>query len=162
MRDINMELTASDIAAAREKACTVDEYIQSVSKLFRWKFLQSQVAYQPNRQALGEIKKLADRYFVLAFSAQWCKDCSRNIPVLGLVSGATGLEVGVLGGIKTDPLSKDCRWAVPPSPPEVLSFCVEKLPWIVLYDQQGKEVGKIVENPEHTGSIEEELLHFMR
>jgi hypothetical protein len=157
-----MKLSIAEIEAARQKAATVDEYIDSMSKLYRWKFLQRKDAYQPNVEALEGIKGLAEEYFVLAFSAQWCKDCSQNIPVLGLVSGATGLEVQVLGGIKTDPLSKDCLWAIPPSPPEVLSFCVEKLPWIILFDQQGNEVGKIVENPEHTGSIEEELLYFMR
>ncbi len=157
-----MELTTADIEAARQSAGTVDDYTDSMSKLYRWKFLERRDSYQANQEALELLKEQADNYFILAFSAQWCEDCSKNIPVLGIISEATGLEVRVFGRIKTDPLCKDSLWAVPPSPPEVLTFCVEKLPWIILFDKHCNEVGKIIENPEHTGSIEEELVHMIR
>ncbi len=151
----------ADIDAARQNAITVEQYFDSMSKLYRWKFLERSEAYQLNMEAIERLKELSGEYFVLAFSAQWCEECSKCIPVLGLVSDTTGLEVGVLGKIKTDPLSRTSRWRVPPSPPEVLTFGVEKLPWIVLYDGQGKEAGKIIEGPEHTDSIEEELLFLV-
>jgi hypothetical protein len=42
---------------------------------------------------------------LVVFSAQWCKDCATNIPVLALISEATGVDVRVFGGLKKDPLS---------------------------------------------------------
>jgi len=53
------------------------------------------------------------------------------------------------------------KWRIPPSPPEVKTFGVEKLPWIIVFDKKGGEVGKIVENPVHTGSVEEELQYII-
>jgi hypothetical protein len=73
----------------------------------------------------------------------------------------TGLEVRAFGGIKIDPLSKESLWAIPPSPPEVLTFGVEKLPWIIIFDQQNNEIGKIIENPKHTSTIEEEIVFLL-
>ena len=157
-----MNPTAAEVDAARQRASAVEDYLGAMSKLYRWKFLERKESYQTEADALGALRQRAAGFFVLAFSAQWCADCAKNIPVLALISEATGLEVRVFGGIKTAPLSRDTRWAIPPSPPEVLSFGVEKLPWIVLYDRQSREIGKIIENPTHTASIEEELLHLLR
>jgi hypothetical protein len=92
--------------------------------------------------------------------AEWCKDCVDNILVLEQVSKATGLEVRVFGHIMKDAFSTKEKWRIPPSPPEVKTFGVEKLPWIIVLDKNGEEVGKIIENPLYTGSIEEELLYL--
>jgi hypothetical protein len=154
-------LTNADIEAARSNAGTVADYIDSMSKLYRWKFLERRDSYQLNQEAVEMLKEQASDYSVLAFSAQWCEDCSKNIPVLGLLSETTGLEVRAFGGIKIDPLSKESLWAIPPSPPEVLTFGVEKLPWIIIFDQQNNEIGKIIENPKHTSTIEEEIVFLL-
>jgi hypothetical protein len=95
---------------------------------------------------------------VVAFSAEWCKDCAVNIPVLALISEATGLEVRIFGGLKKDPLSHTRKWRIPPSPPEVEMFHVDKIPLIILFDKEGKEVGKIIENPREKPTLEEELI----
>jgi hypothetical protein len=50
---------------------------------------------------------------------------------------------------------------IPLSPPEVKTFGVEKLTWVIVLDKNEEEVGKIIENPVHTGSIEEELLYIL-
>ena len=64
-----MELTTADIQAARQKAGTIDDYIDSMSKLYRWKFLQRRDSYRPKQKTLGGIKELAEKYFILAFSS---------------------------------------------------------------------------------------------
>ena len=94
----------------------------------------------------------------MVFSAEWCKDCAKNVPVLWLISEFTGLEVRVFGHIKTDPLNPKARWRIPPSPPEVITFDVKKTPWILIINKEGREIGKIIENPKYTGSVEEEIL----
>jgi hypothetical protein len=36
---------------------------------------------------------------------------------------------------------------IPLSPPEVKTFGIEKLPWVIVLDKNEEEVGKIIENP---------------
>jgi len=33
---------------------------------------------------------------------------------------------------------KKKKWRIPPSPPEVKAFGVEKLPWIIVFDKKGR------------------------
>jgi hypothetical protein len=82
--------------------------------------------------------------------------------VLALTSEATGLEVRIFGSLKKDPLnSRGRKWRIPPSPPEVETFHVDKIPLIILFDKQGKEIGRIIENPRETPTLEEELLKII-
>jgi thiol-disulfide isomerase/thioredoxin len=57
-------------------------------------------------EAIHSLSKIAKKYVVVAFLAEWCKDCASNIPALALVGEVTSLEVRVFGGIKIDPLSQ--------------------------------------------------------
>ncbi|MDI6690325.1 MAG: hypothetical protein QME50_00450 [Candidatus Bathyarchaeota archaeon] len=59
-----------------------------------------------------------------------------------------------------DPLSRERKWRIPPSPPEVETFNVDKIPLIILFDNDGKEIGRVVENP-HEQTLEEELLKII-
>jgi len=151
-----------DFDEIKRKTVSVDEYLSSMTSSNKQKFLTRKESYQLNQDAVSKLKRIADKYTIVVFSAEWYKDCVTNIPVLELVSQATRLEVRVFGHIKRDVLSTKEKWRIPPSPPEVKTFGVEKLPWIIVLDENGEEVGKIIENPVHTGSIEEELLYILR
>lgn len=150
-----------DLKEIRRKTVSVEDYITSMSEPFRGKFLQRKESYQPSHEVIKKLKKEANKYTVVVFSAEWCKDCAKNVPVLWLISEFTGLEVRVFGHIKKDSLNPKIPWRIPPSPPEVETFDVKKIPWIIISDKQGKEIGKIIENPKHTGSVEEELLYLI-
>lgn len=150
-----------DLKEIRWKTVSVDDYISSISKRFIEKFLERKESYQPNHEAMERLKKEANNYMVVVFSAEWCKDCAKNVPVLWLISEFTGLEVRVFGNLKKDPLNPKTRWRIPPSPPEVETFDVKKTPWILIFDKEGREIGKIIENPKYTGSVEEELLYLI-
>jgi thiol-disulfide isomerase/thioredoxin len=152
-----MSINLSEI---RKKTLTAEEYPDHVEQPFREKFLTRKQTYQLRNDTMNELRKLAGKYTVVAFSAGWCKDCAANIPVLALISEATGLEVRIFGGLKKDPLSHTRKWRIPPSPPEVETFRVDKIPLIVVFDTFGNEVGRIVENPREP-SLEEELLKIM-
>ena len=113
-----------NLTAIRRKTLTADEYIGSLEQIFRDRFLSRKQTYQLQCVAVGELQKSAGSFIIVAFSASWCKDCAEQIPILGLIAEATGLEVRIFGGISKDPLSHTSKWRIPPSPSEVTTFHV--------------------------------------
>jgi len=151
----------ANLSEIRKRACPVTQYIESLEQPFHEKFIARKQLYQLKKEALNKLKKFANKYLILVFSAEWCIDCTANVPVLALISEKTGLEVRVLGGLKKDPLSTERKWRIPPSPPEVDIFRVDKIPLIILFDKEGNEVGRVVENPREKPTLEEELLKII-
>lgn len=145
----------------RKKTVPVNQYIDSLEQPFYEKFLTRKRTYQLKPEAINLLKKCARKYVIVAFSAKWCKDCATNIPILALISEATEFEVRVFGGLMKDPLSQTRKWRIPPSPPEVESFKVDKIPSIIVFDKKGKEIGRIIENPRENLTLEEELLEII-
>lgn len=80
----------------------------------------------------------------------------------GLIAEATGLEVRIFGGIKKDTLSHTSKWRIPPSPPEVTTFRVDRLPTIIVFDVDGKEVGRIEERPKTMPTLEQEICEIVK
>jgi thiol-disulfide isomerase/thioredoxin len=148
-----------DMEEIKKKTLPVNQYIENINEPLCERFLERKKAYQLNVKNLNKLKRLANNYVVVAFSAEWCKDCAANIPVLALISEATGLEVRIFGGLKRDPLNPTRKWSIPPSPPEVEKFHVDKIPLILVFNKEGKEIGRIVENPKAT--LEEEILQII-
>jgi len=144
----------------RKKTVPVNQYMDSLKQPFREKFLTRKQTYQLKREVLTQLKKFANKYVIVAFSAEWCKDCAANIPVLALISEATGLDVRIFGGLKKDTLSRTRKWRIPPSPPEVETFNVDKIPLMILFDKEGEEIGRITESPREP-TLEEELLKII-
>lgn len=151
-----------DLSEIKQKTLAVDEYIESLDAPFRENFLKRKQTYQLDEEAKNQLCRMANNFVVVAFSAGWCKDCAAHIPVLALLSESTGLEARVFGGIKKDLLRRTGKWRIPPSPPEVEIFKVDKLPTIIVFDRRGTEVGRIVENPKQMPTLEQELLAIMK
>lgn len=116
--------------------------------------------YKINEEILEKLKKYAMKFVLVVFSGEWCAHCARNVPVLGLVAEATGLEVRVFGHLNQDPLKSGVRWRIPPSPPEVHDFNVIRIPHIAVFNTEGTKVGEIIENPPEGQSLEETLLRI--
>lgn len=150
-----------DLEEIKLRAMSVNRYIVSISEPFRAKFLERKETYKLNWEVIGKLKHIVDNVMVVAFSAEWCKDCAANIPVLALISEATGLEVRIFGGLKRDPLNPSRKWSIPPSPSEVEKFHVDKIPLILVFNKEGVELGKIVENPGEGLTLEEEILQII-
>ena len=148
--------------ATRRKTLAADEYIGSLEQIFRDRFLARKQTYQLQCVAVEELQKSAGSFTIVAFSASWCKDCAEQIPVLCLIAEATGLEIRIFGGIKKDPLSHTSKWRIPPSPPEVTTFHVDKLPTIIVFDVDGKEVGRIEERPKTMPTLEQEIYEIVK
>lgn len=149
-----------NLAEIEKKTVSANQYISSLEQLFQEKFLARKQTYQLKQSVIDQLRKFADKYVIVAFSAGWCKDCAVNIPVLALISESTRMEVRIFGGLKKDPLNPESKWRIPPSPPEVEIFHVDNIPLIIMFDKTGNEVGRIIENPQEP-TLEEELLKII-
>lgn len=154
-----MPLNLSEI---RMRTVSASDYISNLEEPFREKFLERKQTYQSNQEAISQLRASAGNYVIIAFSAGWCKDCAVNIPVLAVINEASGLEVRVSGGLKKDPLSQEHKWRIPPSPQEAETFNVEKIPLIIVADREGREIGRIVENPAYQPTLEQELCEIIK
>ena len=150
-----------DISKIRVGSEAVHDYVSAPSKA-KDAFDKRRAEYKLDAAVVKELKKRAKDYTVVAFSAEWCPDCMRNVPVLNLIADATGLEVRVFGHMMRDAKSNTRKWAIPPCPPEVEEFNVIKIPLIVVINKTGEKIGEIVENPPQDKTLEQTLLDIMK
>ena len=149
-----------DLTALRASSEPVVEYLVAPSDASE-AFNRRLQEYELDPSAAEKLKAHAGKAYIFAFSAEWCGDCKRNIPVLRLIQDATGIEVRILGHIMRDAKNPDERWRIPPSPPEVKTFNVVKIPHIAVLDAHGNELGAVIENPPEDKTLEEALLAIL-
>jgi thiol-disulfide isomerase/thioredoxin len=150
-----------DLQRLRESSETVHDYLDSIAETAPG-FAERRAEYRLDGQTTTELREHADDAVVIAFSAEWCKDCRRNVPVLGLIAEETGMEVRVFGHLMRNAKDPNERWSIPPSPTEVKEFDVVKIPLIAVLDGNGEKIGEIVENPPEGQSLEEALLDLLK
>jgi len=149
-----------DLVSLRKSSEPVAEYLAASSREAA-AFSTNAEKYELDRDITERLKDYVEGVVVFTFSAEWCPDCHRHIPVLGLIAEATGLEVKVFGHLMRDPKRPKGYWAIPPSPAEVEEFNVRKIPTIVILDTEGNKIGEIIENPPEGKSLEEALLGIL-
>lgn len=155
-----------DLKALRAISEPVEAYIAAPSDATE-AFNQRLQEYELEPSVTEKLKAYADKAYIFAFSAEWCKDCKKNVPALKLIQDATGIEVRVLGHIMRDaknpkPSTPEEKWKVPPSPPELMEFNVFNIPYIAVLDAEGKELGAVIENPPEDETLEEALLAILK
>jgi len=146
-----------DLDKIRAASEPVMEYVEA-SKEKAPRLHEQYETYRLDDEAVVKIRYYSDRYLVVVFSAEWCPDCHRNVPILALLSRQAGLEIRVFGHLMRDTKKDERRWRIPPSPPEVDDFDVVKIPHIAVLDMKGEVVGEIIENPAEGKSLEQALL----
>jgi thiol-disulfide isomerase/thioredoxin len=151
----------SQFSEMLNRAVPITEYLASLSPEDQPKYEARRQSYTPSKEVLEHIREIAKDFIVVVIGASWCKDCVLHTPVLEMIHRATGLRVEVLGGVKTDPINPSRQWAVPPSPPEVNTLGITRIPTILIYTLESKEVGRIIEHPQIKPTLEEELLCIM-
>jgi len=149
MHDLDKIRAASEpvleyVEDCREKAPSIHEQYEN---------------YRLDKEAVTKIRCHSDNFVVVVFSAEWCPDCHRNVPILALLHREAELEVRVFGHLMRD--AKRKGWRIPPSPPEVDVFKVAKIPHIVVLDVNGEVVGEIIENPPEGKTLEQALLDIL-
>ena len=151
-----------DLSDIRSRTTNVQDYINGLKDKDKEKFLEVYNNYKLNGDAVDELREALKDLTVVVFSAAWCGDCKRAMPVMQLLEEQIGLEVLVFSKIKTAPLDPDRQWAVPPSPPEINEWGVTAIPWFNFYDAQGNLVGTLIEKPTVKETLEEEILHVLK
>jgi len=150
-----------DLEAIRSNSESVADHLKS-SEEKTPRFAERKATYKLNKDTIEKIKAYTGSAVVVVFSAEWCPDCYSNVPVLGLISEETGLEVRVFGHLMRNVKDPDERWAIPPSPPEVKTFNVIKIPLITVLNEDGERLGEIIENPPEGQTLERALLDILK
>jgi thiol-disulfide isomerase/thioredoxin len=134
--------------------------------------------YNPKKVILENINQLLEdkkeKLRILALGADWCPDCSKNIPrmikiVKILKENYNNLELKILYGIMVNALHKpgEILWHKKRSPPEAIDpkFNLKAIPTFYFFNCAGEFLGEIVENPKISSSLEEDtfeiIKHFM-
>jgi thiol-disulfide isomerase/thioredoxin len=149
-----------DITALRANSESIEEYIAIPSDATE-AFTQRLEEYALDPSVTEKLKSYAGKFYIFAFTAEWCKDCKKNVPILKLIQDVTGIEVRILGHIIRDVKNPDEIWRIPPSPPEVKEFNVLKIPHITVLNHQGGELGAVIENPPEDKTLEKALLEIL-
>ncbi len=154
-----------DLNALRASSEPVEAHMAAPSAATE-AFNQRLQEYALDPSVAEKLKAYAGKAHIFVFTAEWCPDCHRNVPVLKLIQDATGIPVRVLGHIMKDaknpkPSTPEEKWKVPPSPPELMEFKVFNIPFITVLDAQGKELGAVIENPSEDKTLEAALLAIL-
>jgi hypothetical protein len=78
------------------------------------------------------------------------------------ISEKTGIQVRIFGNLMRDAKNDKRIWACPPSPEEVKEFHINKIPTFIIVNIDGREIGRIIENPPKGKTLEETLLDILR
>jgi thiol-disulfide isomerase/thioredoxin len=142
-------ISAENLVKAGVKPEVYLKKIESTPKASAWKSRLD--TYSPNSKAIQGLSRIRQRFSLVSFSAHWCKDCVQNIPAL-VKSLRSAKNVNIeLVMIDVDDNKKTAQEAN-----------VRAIPTIIIYNPEGNEVARIIENPSKGfGSIEEELLSIL-
>ena len=137
------------------------EYMETMSQMYKGGFLRQRNEYKLNPEAIEKLGTFSEDYRIVIVFADWCSDARRAVPVMSLIEAETGQKISALGGMKKPPYGSDKFWAVPPSPVEVNIFEITSSPTILIFNQQGEEVGRIKTRAKMTPTIEQEIVKII-
>ncbi|TFG27436.1 hypothetical protein EU528_12870 [Candidatus Thorarchaeota archaeon] len=151
-----------DFEEIRKRTTTIKGYIDALPDKDKDIVMEAYEEYTVKDDVVDELRGIMKGLKVVIFSAPWCGDCKRAMPVMLHLDEKIGLDAMVFGEIKTDPLNKDIQWKVPPSPPEINEWGVKAIPWFVFFDAGGNKVGTLIEKPTVKETLEEEILYILK
>lgn len=161
-RTLSESTNMVDLTDIRSRATNVRDYINSLQDKDKEKFLEVYRTYKLDSNVVDELRIALKDLTVVVFSAAWCGDCKRAMPVMMQIEEQLGLEILVFSKIKTAPLDPNHQWAIPPSPPEIDEWGVTAIPWLNFYDAEGNLVGTLIEKPTVKDTLEAEILYILK
>jgi thiol-disulfide isomerase/thioredoxin len=144
-----------------EECPSCRDYIEDMSPYRRERWQQVKENYKLNKEALEKLRKYKDDYTFVAVFADWCGDARKAIPVLALLEKELDIKIRALGGMTKPPFGSEELWAIPPSPEEVGTFEINSSPTILIFDEDGEEVGRIKTKAKNAPTIEEEIVFLI-
>ncbi|MHA2602384.1 MAG: thioredoxin family protein [Candidatus Thorarchaeota archaeon SMTZ1-83] len=151
-----------DLKDIRSRTKSAAEYMEGMKDKHRDSFYEVYQGYELDPVSTEELRGLTDGLTLVVMSAGWCTDCRNAIPVLAHLEKQIGLEVRVFGNVKTAPLDPEHQWRIPPSPPEIEEWGATAIPWIEIFDAEGKRIATIIEKATVKPTLEAELVHVLR
>ena len=145
---------------------TPDEYL----KTYGDKVAYNYETYEPKSTILEKIKNYLrnknEKLKIVALGADWCPDCSRNVPrmikIVKLIK-SKDISLDILYGIMVNALHKpgETIWHKKRSPPEAINpkFELKAIPTFYFFNANGNLLDVIVEHPK--ASIEEDTLDIV-
>ncbi|MFX1453267.1 MAG: thioredoxin family protein [Promethearchaeota archaeon] len=129
--------------------------------------------YEPKSNILVEIedllKKRKEKLKILALGADWCPDCSKNVPSMIKIINSINdndIELKILYGIMKNAFHKpeETIWHKTHSPPEATDpkFNLKAIPSFYFFNKNGEYLGIIIENPQDSSSLEEDILAILK
>ncbi len=149
------------LSEVNSDAPSCSEYMDTMSPAYKGAFLRQKNKYELNPKAIEKLAKFSEDSRIVIIFADWCGDARRAVPVMSLIEAETGQKISALGGMKKPPYGSDKFWAVPPSPVEVDIFEITSSPTILIFNNQGDEVGRIKTRQKMTPSIEQEIVKII-
>jgi len=148
---------------------TPDEYLENYGN----KVKNVYDKYQPKSEILEKIKEVLknkkEKVKIVALGADWCPDCSRNVPSMIKIAKELNIEdfeLKILYGITVNALHKpeETIWHKKRSPPEATDpkFDLKAIPTFYFFNNSGEYIGVIVENPEYKSTLEEDTLKILK
>ncbi len=145
-----------------------DEYL----KTYRNKIKSIYESYEPKEDIIEKIKEKItsknQKLKIVAFGADWCPDCTINVPkMIKIIKSMVIDEVNlhILYGIMVDGFHKSGQkiWHKTRSPPEALNpkFNLEKIPTFYIFNKEGDYLGAIIENPKLGSTLEKDTLEII-
>ncbi|MFW9767662.1 MAG: thioredoxin family protein [Candidatus Thorarchaeota archaeon] len=150
-----------DFNDIKSRTTNVRGYIDELRDKDKDIMLETYNQYKLDDNVVDELKEFG-KLTVVAFSAAWCGDCKRAMPVMLHLEEQLSWEILVFSKIKTDPLNPNVQWKVPPSPPEVNDWKVTAIPWFEFFDSSGNKLGILIEKPQVKDTLESEILHILK
>ena len=142
-------------------APSCSEYMETMSPAYKGGFLRQKQEYKVDNDTIEKLAKLLDDYRIAIIFADWGGDARSAVPVMSLIESETGQKISALGGMKKPPYGSDKFWAVPPSPVEVDIFEITSSPTILIFNNQGEEIGRIKTRAKMTPTIEQEIVKII-
>ena len=160
-----LDLKWSDLVSP---AMNPDEYLET----YRDRIKKVYETYEPKSNILTSIKDFLkikkEKLKIVALGADWCPDCSRNVPrMIKIVKNieTQDVDLKILYGIMVNALHKpgETIWHKNRSPPEAIDpkFDLKAIPTFYFFNENGDYLGVIVENPEYSSTLEEDILKII-
>ena len=102
--------------------------------------------YQPNTGTIDKFSSITDRYFFVVFATEWNAECRAQLPNLAklfVAANNAALNIKVIDFDENRDIADEMN--------------VLRIPTIIVHDRAWREIGRLVEKPQHGASLEDEL-----
>ncbi|MGY5857818.1 MAG: thioredoxin family protein [Candidatus Thorarchaeota archaeon] len=145
----------------RPDAPSSNDALDNIRPAYRGGFIRQRDEYNLNQEAVEKLRGLIDEYTIVILFADWCGDARRALPILALLEQELDTTISAIGGMTKPPYGSDKLWAVPPSPAEVDICDITSSPTILIFGQDGEEIGRIKTRPKKTPTYEQEIVKII-